>query len=93
MGKYFVKLSPKAEDDLKRLKKSGRKSDINKVDAVFKELSENPREGTGKPEQLKYYSSEVWSRRLNQKDRIVYQIQDFEIRVLVLNILGHYSDK
>ena len=50
MGKYIVKISKSAEKDLSLLKKSGKKAVIEKVTAVFQEIEENPRFGTGKPE-------------------------------------------
>lgn len=93
MGKYLVKLSKSAEKDLLLLKRSGKKVDIEKVTNFFNEISQNPREGTGKPEQLKYYTGEVWSRRINQKDRFVYEIYEDEILVVVIQALGHYNDK
>ena len=58
------------------------------------EIALNPREGTGKPEMLKNLVGEVWSRRINQKDRLVYEIfETSEQSVVVLQMLGHYKDK
>ena len=54
---------------------------------------DNPRFGTGNPEQLKYYDGEVWSRRINKKDRFVYEIYEDEVLVVVIQALGHYQDK
>ena len=93
MGKYIVKLSKAAEKDLKQIKKSGQKSDMEKISRFFEEISENPRIGTGKPEQLKYYDGEVWSREINKKDRLVYEIFEDEILVVVIQGKGHYNDK
>ncbi len=67
MEKYRITISKAAENDLEKLYKSGRKIDINKVDVFFKEIENNPREGTGNPEQLKRHIGEVWSRRINKK--------------------------
>lgn len=93
MVKYTIKLSKRALSDLELLKKSGRKSDILKVNGFFIEIEENPRGGTGNPEQLKKYEGEVWSRRINKKDRLVYEIFDEEIIVTIVSSLGHYNDK
>lgn len=93
MGKYIIKISKSAEKDLILLKKSGRKSDIEKVTTIFKEIVDNPRFGTGNPEQLKYYDGEVWSSRINKKDRFVYEIYEDEVLVVVIQALGHYQDK
>ena len=42
-------LKPKAERDLLIIKKSGNKAVINKIQQIFKELANNPYEGTGSP--------------------------------------------
>lgn len=93
MGKYLVKISKSAEKDLIIVKKSGKKADIEKINIIFKEISETPREGTGKPEQLKHYEGEIWSRKINRKDRFVYEIFEEEVLVMVIQSLGHYKDK
>lgn len=71
MEKYLIEISRDAQKDLQNLKKSGRKADIEKVSTFFREIEVNPRAGTGQPEQLKYQDGEVWSRRINKKDRFV----------------------
>ena len=47
--------------------------------------------GEGKPEPLKGDLSGKWSRRINEKDRLVYEFRDDTI--IVLQCKGHYSDK
>ena len=50
--------------------------------------------GIGNPEQLKHYiSREVWSRRVDKKNQIVYEILEQEARIIILKLLMHYSDK
>lgn len=93
MGKYIIKISKSAEKDLSLMKRSGKKIDIDKITTIFQEIEENPRFGTGKPEQLKHYDGEVWSRRVNKKDRFVYEIYEDEVLVVVIQALGHYQDK
>ena len=93
MGKYIIEITKGAEKDLSRLKRSGQRADIKKVAELIKELSEHPRTGTGHPEQLRNYEGEVWSRKLNKKDRLVYEIYDDIIVVVVIQALGHYDDK
>lgn len=92
MGKYKVVLKPKAERDLLIIKKSGNKSAINKLTQIFQELADNPYSGTGNPEALKYELSGFWSRRINKKDRLIYQVLKHEVIVLVVSALGHYED-
>ena len=94
MGKYVITKSKQAQEDLKKLYKSGRKSDIQKINTFFKEIETNPREGTGNPEQLKFQKeSEFWSRRINKKDRLIYEIIDEDLMVIIIQSLGHYNDK
>ena len=93
MGKYSIRVTKNAQKDLEKIYKSGNKADISKVEQIFQELEETPETGIGKPERLKNNYSGFWSRRINKKDRLVYEIVDSEIIVIVLSALGHYSDK
>jgi len=86
-------LTPHAEKDLRELAKSGDKSLMKKLHVLFDELRHHPRTGTGKPERLKGSLSGFWSRRINDKHRMVYKIEDTTITVYVLSLCGHYDDK
>ena len=58
---------------------------------ILKEMQRNnPEEGTGKPEQLRYELSGLWSRRLSQKDRLIYRFDDE--RIYIFAIGGHYDN-
>lgn len=92
MGKYIVQLSKRTLKDLKAIKKSGRKLDMEKVQTFLIELENHPRTGAGSPEQLKYYNGKVWSREVNKKDRFVYEIFEDEVSVTLIQSLGHYND-
>lgn len=92
MGKYSIELSSKAKKDLTLLYRSGNKVLINKLEKLLKELSEHPKTGTGKPEQLKGLDN-TYSRRLDMKNRVVYTIIEQNVVVLVSSALGHYDDK
>ncbi|MFR9624293.1 MAG: type II toxin-antitoxin system YoeB family toxin, partial [Rikenellaceae bacterium] len=54
-----------------------------------------PRSGTGKPERLKGYAPEreMWSRRIDSKNRLIYQIKEQELVVIAVAAYGHYDDK
>jgi toxin YoeB len=93
MGKYIVEISSKARKELLIHYKSGNKSDIRKIEQIFLEITENPYEGTGKPEPLKYDLSGYWSRRINQRDRIIYRVFEGRVLVLVISAIGHYGGK
>lgn len=91
MGEYLIVLTKEAKKDLEKLKKSGRKKDLEKIDAFFKEIKINPRFGTGDVEQLRYVKGEIWSRRINKKDRFVYRIYENDNTIAILSSLGHYK--
>ena len=93
MGQFRIEVTAKAEKDLEKHFRSGEKATIKKIEKLFIELSEHPYEGTGQPEQLKHSLSGFWSRRINQKDRLIYYVIDDIVTVTVVSALGHYSDK
>jgi toxin YoeB len=93
MGKFRLKIEELAQDHIKQIYKSGNKGNIKKLEKIFSELSQTPYSGTGQPEQLKYNLSGYWSRRLNQKDRIVYRVDEHIVTVFVISAMGNYEDK
>lgn len=93
MGKFRVTLTDKAKLDVEKHYKSGNKATIKKLEQIFKELSEHPYSGTGQPEKLKYDFAGKWSRRINQKDRMIYTVNNSTVVVDVISAMGHYTDK
>lgn len=66
---------------------------MKKITALLIDINLHPYEGLGKPEALKYNLSGVWSRRITQEHRLIYQITD-ENKIEILNIMslkGHYE--
>lgn len=93
MGRYTIEISKEALADLLKIKKSGKKTDVSKIEKIFIELETHPTIGICKPEKLKYKEINVWSRQINKKDRLIYEIIDYEVVVIIISALGHYSDK
>lgn len=93
MGRYTIEISKEAMADLLKIKKSGKKTDISKIEKIFLELEIHPTIGIGKPEKLKYKNENVWSRQINKKDRLVYEIIDHEVVIIIISALGHYNNK
>ena len=61
-----------------------------KLLGLIKEIRRgDPTVGTGKPEQLGYELSNLWSRRLSQKDRLVYKFDDQYVYIFAIG--GHYE--
>lgn len=58
---------------------------------LLKEMlrSEDPSVGIGKPEPLKHNLSELWSRRVSQKDRLIYRFDDNATYIFAIG--GHYD--
>jgi len=90
---YKIVFSPGIRTDIERIAKSGNKKLLKKLDLLLEELKEHPRTGTGKPEQLKYYTEPTWSRRISGEHRLVYEIKDEVVTVLVLSAYGHYNNR
>lgn len=93
MGRYKIEINKEALADLSKIKKSGKKTDLSKIDKIFLELENHPTTGIGKPEKLKYKEVDIWSRQINKKDRLLYEIIDHEVVVIIISALGHYNDK
>lgn len=91
MGKYQVIIKATAEKDLSKHKKSGDLASIKKILKILNELKDHPYSGSGNPEPLKFELSGYWSKRINKKDRLIYEVQDDIVTVFVVSALGHYS--
>lgn len=89
---YKITPTKEAEKDLVRLAKSEPKA-FAKVQRFIEELKVHPKTGLGHPEPLKGKPEGRWSREITKKHRLVYQIFDTEVLVLVLSSYGHYDDK
>ena len=92
MSCYFVDIKEKAQLDLAKLKKDEPKL-YTKALKLIGELYEHPRTGTGKPKQLSADRVGQWRRKISDKHRLVYEIHDTEVVVLVISAWGHYDDK
>lgn len=64
---------------------------LKSINELLKEIQRNPFRGKGKPEPLKGKYAGSWSRRINKKDRLIYQISDDMI--VITQCKGHYTDK
>ena len=90
--KYQIHYLASAERGLLQLYKSEPKA-YQKALKLIAELRDHPRTGTGKPEPLSGDRAGQWSRRITQRHRLVYEIRDTEVVVLVLTAYGHYEDR
>ncbi len=57
---------------------------------ILKEMQrDNPMEGVGKPEQLRYELTGFWSRKLSRYDRVIYKFDENSIHIFAIG--GHYE--
>jgi len=92
MGKYLIDYSSKYFEDIKKHKMSGNNNAYKKITSLILEIENHPREGTGHPEHLKHYPNvERWSRHINKKHRLVYDIEENFV-IYILSAWGHYED-
>ncbi|MDL2312447.1 Txe/YoeB family addiction module toxin [Bacteroidales bacterium OttesenSCG-928-B11] len=89
---YDLEFTDFAIEDIRRLKIDDRKA-YEKLQRLLLELMDHPKTGTGKPKMLRHNYSGCYSRRVSQKHRLVYRIEEERITVLVLSVSGHYDDK
>ena len=61
------------------------KKTLKKINTLLKDI-----DGIGKPEPLIGNLSGFWSRRINEKDRLIYKIDEYNI--YILSCRYHYSD-
>lgn len=89
---YTIEFSQAAVKSVAKYKKSN-PVQYKKLFKLLEELMEHPRTGTGHPEPLKSGNSVTYSRRISKNDRLIYDIYEEKVTVLVLTIEGHYDDK
>ena len=73
--------TPHAWDDYLYWQRKDRKV-LKRVNQLLKDMKRDPFEGIGKPEPLKYGIPNAWSRRITDEHRIVYLVEDGELRIL-----------
>lgn len=66
------------------------KQALKRIHALIKDIHRSPFEGLGKPEPLKHQWAGTWSRRIDDKNRLVYRIRDGEIELIAIG--SHYCD-
>ncbi len=89
---YEIKYTPEANEGLAKLLMNEPKA-FQKAKSFIEEMREQPKTGTGHPEPLKGKPEGRWSRQITKKHRLVYQIIEQQVIVLVLAAYGHYEDK
>jgi toxin YoeB len=89
---YSVIIDKKAQREILQIIKSGDKKSTKRLNQILFELEMHPKEGIGNPEMLKHDLTGLWSRRINKKDRLIYEVQDEIVIVYVVSAMGHDED-
>jgi toxin YoeB len=64
------------------------KATLKRINILIKDIQRTPFEGIGKPEALKHQLSGFWSRRIDDRHRLVYAVEDNIL--LVAQCRDHY---
>ncbi len=67
------------------------KKTLKKINVLIKDIDRNGYEGIGKPEPLTGNWSGYWSRRIDDKNRLIYKIVEETIRIAQCRT--HYNQK
>ena len=62
-----------------------------KINVLLEDIARHPKSGLGKPEALKGDYAGYYSRRIDEKNRLIYRFDDE--RVEIVQVGQHYSDK
>lgn len=89
---YSIDTTKQVDKAVSKWKKSN-PSLFRKYGEILHELADHPRTGTGHPEPLKGGQSITYSRHLTPHDRIIYDIYDDTVTVLIIEAEGHYNNK
>lgn len=66
------------------------KKTLKRINSLIKDIQRSTFDGLGKPEPLKENLSGMWSRRIDDTNRIVYFEKDGVI--YIISCKGHYDD-
>ena len=84
-----IQFTPSAWDDYVYWQSQDKKT-LKRINMLIKTLVRTPFEGEGKPEELRGDLSGKWSRRIDDKNRLVYVVEDDT--VTILQCRTHYEE-
>lgn len=65
------------------------KKTLKRINLLLKDVECHPFEGIGKPEPLRGELSGFWSRRIDEKNRLLYRVSRDSLEIL--SCKGHYD--
>lgn len=87
---WKILILDKAEKDLTWFRRHDRKHYLKCFDLI-RDIAYDPRMGVGKPERLKHFDREVWSRRVSLEHRLVYVVYANEGQIEIISCKSHYE--
>jgi toxin YoeB len=85
-----IRFSKKAEMEFTDWKKEDIKNYL-KIKELIKDICKNHPFGIGKPEKLRHQYNGHWSRKIDKKNRLIYDVK-YNI-LCIYQCKGHYNDK
>lgn len=64
------------------------KKTVKRINELIKDINRDPFQGIGKPEPLKFEFSGCWSRRIDDANRLVYQVSGHNL--VIIQCRHHY---
>ncbi|ANI58545.1 Txe/YoeB family addiction module toxin [Pseudomonas sp. GR 6-02] len=77
-----IEFTPEGSDDYLWFQQND-KAGLKRINLLIKAILREPFEGLGKPEPLKHNLSGLWSRRITSEHRLVYAIENGEVRIVL----------
>jgi toxin YoeB len=85
-----VESTKQADLDLRYWQGSGNLKILARINKLIDAAIDNPGAGIGKPEQLKFYEVQTYSRRIDRTHRLVYQVH--EGTLILISARFHYVE-
>lgn len=86
---YNVLYTSRAQEDLEEWKRQDKRV-LKRICMLIENMRETPYSGIGKPEALRFEWSGCYSRRIDFKHRLVYQVNEEDSVIYVLQMRDHY---
>lgn len=64
---------------------------LKRINQLLEDIDRNGYDGIGKPEPLKHEFQGFWSRRIDDRNRLVYRIENGKVEIAQCG--SHYRDK
>lgn len=63
---------------------------LKRINALVRDIERDPFDGIGKPEPLRGDLAGFWSRRIDERNRLVYRVQGPTLEIIACR--GHYDE-